>query len=519
MLYNSVFNRGPEVYPDKVALVDGTRRFTYADAGARWNRLANALLGLGLEKGDRIGVLMKNCAEWVDVYAAAAKIGVVVGGINYRLPRAGLKGVLQDLGCRAVLVDPASLAVIHSLRSELPFLQCCICVGREESGFLEYESLLSRFPATAPTAPVNDDDPANIVYTSGTTGEPKGCVTSRRTHWMRSCSMAMNGEIRPEDVYVNAFPLFHVAVNVTLAILLRGGTNVMMNDWDAREFCRLVQEQRITRAFLAPSVLNLILNFPDLDRYDLSSLGLIGYGASPMPPEILRKAMQRLPACRFVQTYGGSETFTSVVMTPEEHVEALNGDMTLQKRLAAAGRPGIFHSVRVVANDGADVTPGSVGEIIVKGGNLMSGYWRKPEATAESLRDGWYYTRDLATVDEHGFIYVVDRKSHMIITGAENVYPALVEAVLYEHPKILVAAVLGVPDDKWGEAVKAVVVPREGETLTSDEVIDFCRPRLANYAKPKSVDIVESLPLLPTGKLDRVSLRERYWHGRTRRVN
>ncbi len=508
MLLKEVYNRGPKLYPDKEAIVDGSRRFTYREWGERHNRLANALLGLGLQKGDVLGVLLKNSAEYLDALAATAKTGIILGGINYRLNTDGIKGVIEDLGCRVLLVHSEYVEIIDAIRSQIPFLKIYVSVGCEKNGMIEYEALLEQYPAIEPEVQTEDDDPDLIVYTSGTTGNPKGCLTARKQTLCRISQLAINIEMTETDRYINVFPIFHVAVNITQAIIFRCGTNVIMRDWDVREFCRLVAEEKITKTTLAPVFINFILNFPGVEKYDLNTIQQVRYGAAPMAPEILKRIARLLPNSDFHQTYGGSETSEVVALTVKDHQEALNGGEAASKRLASCGKQALYHVVRVVNTDGEDVEPGEVGEIIVKGGGVMLRYWRKPEATAEKFKDGWLYTVDLATVDEDGYIYIVDRKNNMIITGGENVYPAKVESVLYEMPEIEEAVILGVPDDKWGEAVKALIVLKAGYTLTQSEVVDFCAQRLANYEKPKSVGFIDALPHLPTGKLDRVTLKK-----------
>jgi len=249
---------------------------------------------------------------------------------------------------------------------------------------------------------------------------------------------------------------------------------------------------------------------PDLKEYNLQTLKQIRYGTAPMAPEILKRIIQLLPDCDFLQTYGGSETSEVAALTAKDHRDALAGGVEEQKRLYSAGKATYLHNVRVVKEDGTDVRPGEIGEIIVKGPGIMARYWKMPKETAEKFKDGWMYTVDLATVDEDGYIYIVDRKSNMIITGGENVYPARIESVLYEIPEIAEAAVVGVPDDTWGETVKAIIVLKPGEKLTQEQVVRFCAKRLANYEKPKSVDFVDSLPYLPMSKLDRVTLKMKY---------
>jgi acyl-CoA synthetase (AMP-forming)/AMP-acid ligase II len=513
MMLKEVFNRGVKLFPHKEAMIDGARRFTYKEAGDRWNRLANALIDCGLKKGDRLGFLLHNCAEIIDAYAAASKTGVVVGGINYRLSPEGMQKVIEDLGCRVLLVGAEFVATINSLRPYLPFLETCISVGAEGKGMLEYESLLAKASSAEPHLHTPADALAHIIYTTGTTGAPKGAIATRQIAMNRISSAAIELSIDVSDRFVMVFPLFHVGIYIPLGFLFRGATIAILREWDPMEFCRVVQEEKINKTNLAPVVVNFLVNWPDAANYELGSLQLLMYGAAPMPMETLRRAMELLPGCSFLQCYGSSESFGAVYLKPEEHAAALSGSSESVRRMGSCGRQAVFSLARVVNEEGLDVKPGEVGEILLGGGLIMTGYLNKPEETAEAMQNGWLHTKDLGMMDEEGYIYLVDRKAFMIITGAENVYPAQVENVLFDHPKIAEAAVLGVQDDTWGEAVKAVVVAKKGELLTQEEVIEFCRSRMANYAKPKTVDFVDALPHTATGKIDKLALKQRYSGG------
>jgi len=511
MLLREVFNTGPKLFPNKVAIIDGRRRFTYREMGERWNRLANALMALGLRKGDYLGFLLKNCTEVIEAYGAGAKAGVAVGGVNYRLSPAGVKTVLEDMRCRVLLVGDEFVDMINSVRTQLPFLETCISVGCEGEGMMEYESLLKKASPTEPDIQTGIEDLAHIVYTSGTTGVAKGAMATRQIAVNRICTIAIELSADASDKFIKVFPLFHVGFYVALAFIFRAATLALLKDWDPRDFCRIVETEKINKTNLAPVMVNFVLNSPDVNEYDLSSLELLMYGGAPMPMETQKRVMKLLPGCKFIQCYGCSETSSLVWLRPEDHASALSGTTGSMQRMGSCGRQGALSIAKVVNKDGTDVKPGEVGEIILGGGNIMTGYLNRPIETAEALRNGWFNTKDLAKVDEDGYIYIVDRKNFMIITGGENVYPAQVENVLFSHPKIAEAAVLGVPDDTWGEVVKAVVVVKPGEAVTQEEIIDFCRPRMANYAKPKSVDFVDALPHMPTGKIDKLILKKRYW--------
>ncbi|ABB32473.1 acyl-CoA synthetase, AMP-forming [Geobacter metallireducens GS-15] len=510
MLLKEIFNRGPKLFPTKSAIIDGDRRFTYREAGDRWNRLANVLVDCGLKKGDCLGFLLMNCAEIIDAYAAGAKAGVAVGGVNYRLAPEGIKKVIEDMGCRVLLVGAEFVDTINSLRPHLPFLETCISVGTKVTGMHEYESIIAKASTMEPDVSTSGEDLAHIIYTTGTTGAPKGAMATRQIAMNRISSELIELYVDVDDRFLNVFPLFHVGFYTSLAFLSRGATVAILREWDPQKFCSSVQDYKINKTNLAPVVVNFLVNWADAAKYDLNSLQLIKYGAAPMPMETLKKAMKLLPDCKFTQCYGCSESFGVVYLRPEEHAAALNGSSESVRRMGSCGREAAFCIVRVVNEKGQDVKPGEVGEILIGGGLVMTGYLNKPEETAEAIRSGWLHTKDMAMVDDEGYIYLVDRKAFMIITGGENVYPAQVENVLHDHPKIAEVAVIGVQDDTWGEAVKAVVVPKKGEILTEEEVIEFCRPRMANYAKPKTVVFTDALLHTATGKIDKLALKKKY---------
>lgn len=511
MMLKEAFEAGPRRYPEKIGVVDGTRRVTYEALGKRWNRLANALMDLGVCKGDCLCVLMKNCLEIIDANAAAVKIGAMIATINYRLDAGAIEASLHDTQCTALIVGCEFTDIIAAMRSRLPFLKACISVGGEADGMMEYERLIQSQPGEEPMVPVRETDPAVINFTSGTTGMPKGAVATRGTVVYRLCHAAMELGMAPGDHYLVALPMVHIGANMpALATIFQCATLIIQRDWDPMEFCRLVQDERVTKSILTPGLLSFVLNFEGVAEYDLRSFERLQYGGAPMPVATMKKAMTLMPKCKFQQGYGTSETFTQSLLRFEDHAAAVAGSDSAQKKLASVGKEASLCRIRVVRPDGADVAVGEVGEIVLGGPMVMQGYLNNPEATADRLRGGWFYTGDLATEDEDGYVYLVDRKNRMIITGGENVYPAQVENVLSAHPDIAAVAVLGVPDETWGEAVKAVVVVNRGETLTPDGVIDFCRDKMAAYAKPKSVEFVDRLPYLVTGKLDYVTLKRQY---------
>jgi long-chain acyl-CoA synthetase len=321
-------------------------------------------------------------------------------------------------------------------------------------------------------------------------------------------------------VFLHAGPMFHLATfPAVINITLNGGAHAILPKFDLKNLMEVIERDRVTSTVLVPTMINFLINHPDIGKHDLSSLRRITYGAAPMPLELLKRAMKVFPEVEFFQGYGQSESSPLLTtLMPEDHV--IEGPERITRRLASCGRPVIGVEVEVVDENGGAVKPGEVGEVVARGPNVMMGYWKRPEETATTLLRGWLHTGDMATIDEDGYIYLVDRKKDMIITGGENVYSTEVENVIYQHPAAREAAVIGVPDDKWGEAIKAIVTLKVGASLTESELIGFCASRLADYKVPKSVEIRDGeLPKSATGKILKKELREPYWQGHNRRIN
>jgi acyl-CoA synthetase (AMP-forming)/AMP-acid ligase II len=381
-----------------------------------------------------------------------------------------------------------------------------------------YEGLVSDGSGRHPDVDLSPDDLYGLFYTSGTTGVLKAAMITYR-NWITSARQrVMDSGLTPGYDVVTGYiaPVTHAAGLLVLPTLIRGGVNVLLRTFDPELLFQTIQNEKISVIVLIPVMINLILTHPALKKYDLSSLRHIYYGAAPMAPDRIQKALEAFgPILR--QQYGQTEsTGVGSLLSAEDHVT--RGDPRRVERLASAGRPEFECEIRVVDESGTDVATGEVGEIVMRGDNVMAGYWKAPDLTAATLVDGWLHTRDMGRFDEDGYLYLVDRKSDMVISGGFNIYPNEVENVLVSHPAVFEAAVIGVPDEVWGEAVKAVVVLRPGATATEEELIEHCRERLASYKKPKSVEFVHELPKTATGKVLRRLVREPYWVGQKRRV-
>ncbi len=518
MIVNDLLRRGAKLHPDRTAIRCGGRDWSYAELNARVNRLAGGLWRRGLRKGDRIAILAASCTQYVETYLASARIGVVTIPLNARLKGDELSYIIDHGEAKALLVGAEFVELIASIRAGLLQVRHFVCIGAPAAGWDGWDSLLDGPGVSEPAVQVAESDALIQLYTSGTTGTPKGAVLTHRNVLTNALGCCLEQDIRPRDNWLMVLPLYHVAgFTLCVSALLMGGMVTIHPAFQPADVVRSIAQDRITHVALVPVMMSFLLRVPDLAQADFSSLRCVVYGAAPIAPHVLEQLM-RVLGCNFIQGYGLTEAAAFVsLLRAEDHVA--DGSPEQIRRLASIGREIIGAEVKVVDEHGADVAPGAVGEIVVRGDNVMHGYWKMPDETAEALRDGWLHTGDLATVDDAGYIFIVDRSKDMIISGGENIYPREIEQVLLTHPAVADAAVIGVPDEVWGEAVKALVVPKEGQAPTAQEIVDFCAAKLAGYKKPKSVEFTAELPRNAMGKVLKRSLREPYWQGHERRVH
>lgn len=503
-------------YGDRVAVVDGQRSLTFREVESRSNRLANALLALSPMPGTRVALLMANRLEFVEADFAIVKTGKVKLPINPRLVDREREHLLENSGAQILIVESGFAEFVESTWPRLPALETVISLDGAISGALDYASLLEKASAAAPQIVPDEESASFILYTSGTTGRPKGAVNSHRGRRAATLTMlAEEIEAAPGDAMVHVGSVAHGSGSKILAYYLRGARNIMVAKWDPQAFLRLVESERATGSFMVPTMMASLCEEAARGRFDLASLKTVSYGGAPIAPAKLQEAMRTIGNV-FVQVYGSCEApHPLTILTREEHRLAAADPA----RLATIGRLTHQTAIRLVDAEGNEVAAGENGEMQVRGPHVMAGYWDNPEATAGVMKDGWYCTGDIARQDEQGYFYIVDRSRDMIISGGLNVYPAEVESILHEHPAVGEVAVVGVPDERWGEAVKAVVVLRAGAGATEAELVEHCRTRLAGYKKPQSVDFVKELPKGSTGKILKREIRERYWQGVTRRVH
>jgi acyl-CoA synthetase (AMP-forming)/AMP-acid ligase II len=515
-----LFRRTVRYYAGRVAVKHGERALTYAELGAEVNRLANALAGIGLRPGERLALLMWNCPEYVVCDFAAATGGLVKVPLNHLLTRDEVKFRIDDSEAAAVVCDEYFAPMVEELAADCPSLRHRVCIteaGRPApAGFTPFADLLARGAARDPDITVGHEDLVGIMYTGGTTGRSKGVMHTHKSVEAICFSETLEMDIARGDVLLQVAPLPHATQFMLLPGFLRGGTHVLMKKFDPDEVLRTIDRERVSWMFMVPTMIYVLLDEPGIRTYDRTSLKTVIYGAAPMSPDKLERAIEAMGSV-FLQVYAQMEVANqTTTLTKEDHVEALR---TARHRLGSCGRPIAMTQVRLVDPDDHDVPVGEAGEILIRGPHMMRGYWRREEETAKTMRGGWIHSGDVAKADEDGFIYIVDRAKDMIISGGMNVYSVEVENVLMEHRDIREACVIGVPDDKWGEAVVALVVGREGARLDSQEVIGFVGRKLATYSRPKRVEFVSEIPKTPYGKMDKKAMRARFWGDQQRQVH
>ena len=506
-----------ETTPDRAAIrVDGAV-WTYADLHERSVRCVAALRGLGVKPGDRVGWLALNHPDYITLMCACFRVGAVLVAINARLVAREIAYVLGDAGINVLVSDTAFLPLVIEAQAVTGLATVLLLDAPHDGRPAFAEFVTGHAPDTAPIAAAPDDI-AIQMYTSGTTGFPKGALLSHRQLLAAIAKPdriegAARSQWRDDDVSLVAMPVFHVSGALWLLVgMANAAPSVILPRPDIAGIVAAIVEHRITHLVLVPAVLLAISQYLEQAPADLSCVRELMYGASPIPLDVLRRSILAFPGARFTQVYGATETSASVTyLPPEDHDPAGN------ERMRSCGKPYPGDVIRIVDDHGHDLPARAVGEILISSPGNMTGYHNKPAATAKALIDGWYHSGDAGYLDEDGYLYIHDRVKDMIVSGAENIYPAEVENALHEHPAVADCAVIGVPDDKWGEAVKAIVVAKA--PVTADELIAFARDRIAGYKLPKSVDFIDVLPRNPSGKILKKDLREPYWAGRTRKVN
>jgi long-chain acyl-CoA synthetase len=503
--------------PHAVATVCGARRRSFGDIAERVARFAGALRHLGVRPGERVGLLSLNSDRYVEALMAVPWAGGAVNPVNTRWSAAEIAYSLDDCDTQVLLIDDPFVAKLPELRERSKALRTVVHVGDGPApdGLASYEALV------AAHAPVDDamrrgDDLAGVFYTGGTTGFPKGVMLSHTNLAVNGLAYAAEGAAHERSVGLHAAPMFHIADNLLLnGLWTVGARQICLPAFDPVAVMRAIETERVTTTLLVPTMIQMLVDHPALPQHDLSSLELLFYGASPISEAVLDRAQRALPGAALMQGYGMTEVAPlATILPPALHT----AEGRTRGKLRSAGRPAFCAQVRIVDEHDTEVPRGTVGEIAVRGPGVMLGYWNRPDETAQALRDGWMHTGDAGRMDDDGYVFVVDRLKDMVITGGENVYSVEVENALAQHPAVTACAVIGVPDDAWGERVHAVVVLKPGAQATLDDLREHCRTRIAAFECPRSAEFVAALPLSGAGKVLKTALRAPHWVGRERNV-
>jgi len=520
MNLSMLLTKTARLFPDKFGLIHGSKQLTYAQVNIRANRLASALRNLGIRRGDNIAILQYNYPEFYESLFACFKLGCGAVPINFRLHPKEFAFIIDHSEAKALILSEEFNTSILEVRKHIPATRHLITLAGAGGELLDYEKLLAEGSAEFVDADVEPDDLAWLFYTSGTTGMPKGAMLTHRN--LLAMTMNFYTDIcpgfGPHDAILHAAPLSHGSGLYGLPNIGKGATNFILESksFDSELVFKTIEKYRITNMFVAPTMIKMMINHPAVTICDHGSLRSLNYGGAPMLVEDLKEAIQKLGPC-LVQLFGQGESPMTITYLPHwDHV--LEGTEVQRKRLGSAGIPRTDVEVKIFDQNDNELPRGDIGEIVTRSDLVMKGYWKNPEATADTLKNGWLHTGDMGYMDENDYLFIMDRSKDMIISGGENIYPREIEEVLIRHPAVDEVSVIGVPDDRWGEAIKAVVVLAPEKTATEDELIAYCKENIASYKKPKSVDFVEELPKNNYGKILKRELRESYWRNHDRKV-
>jgi long-chain acyl-CoA synthetase len=503
--------------PEQVAIVYGDREVTWRELHERSSRLANALAAAGVQANDRIARIEKNAPDYFELAFAASKLNAVLVDVNWRLAPAEMRQIVDDAGAKVLFVGEELAPHLDKIESELASVTTTVLLGAADATRPAIDAWASEHPSDDPGVEGTAQDVCLQLYTSGTTGLPKGVMLSNENLFSFIDEVPKQWEFTPESVSHVVMPTFHIAGSGWgLVSLAMGSRMILDREVNPVQILQEVEAHGITHAIYVPAVLQFLQIVPNAHDHDLTSMQLVAYGASPITEPVLRAAMEQFATAKFVQVYGLTETTGAVVQLDAEDHDPQNRPELLR----SAGKPYPWIELRVVGADGEDVAPGEIGEIWMRGVQVMVGYWNNPEETARAITpDGWFRSGDAGYLDADGYLFLHDRVKDMIVSGGENVYPAEVENAVMGCPGVADVAVIGVPDERWGEAVKAIVVKKADAEVTADEVIAWARERIAGFKVPKTVDFVDELPRNPSGKILKKDLRAPYWEGRERQIN
>ena len=516
----SLLTRAATSFPTHLAIACGEHCIDYREFNARTNRLAGALRRLGVSSGDNVSLLMYNRPEMLESMFACFKLGCAAVPLNFRLHPNEVAYIVDNSDSTAVIVSPEFSTPILSVRDRIPKARYLLAVEAPDGEFLDYESVLAEETVDFEDAEVEPDDVAWIFYTSGTTGAPKGAMLTHRN--LVAMTMNFYADICPgfgfEEAVLHAAPLSHGSGCYALPNIGKAAANIIPSapSFDASAVLQAIETHRVTNMFAAPTMIRMLMDAPDFARYDLGSMRALAYGGAPMLVDDMVEAMEKFGPC-LVQLYGQAESPMTISYLPHQG-HTPDGTPGQSRHLASAGIARTDVEVKIFDGDDRELDPGEMGEIVTRSDLVMKGYWRNPEATAETLRNGWLHTGDMGYLDEAGYLFIMDRSKDMIISGGENIYPREIEEVIVQHPAVREVAVVGIPDPVWGEAVMAIVSPVPGQDVTEAALIELCQAQIAGFKKPKSVEFVDELPKNNYGKILKRELRDRYWADAERKV-
>jgi fatty-acyl-CoA synthase len=518
LLVNDFLRKAVTQYGKKVGIVDGEKRFTYAQFGTRVNQLSNALLSLGVKKGDRVAVIDINTHRLLEMYYGVPQIGAVLLPINIRLSTKEITYILNDSEAKILFVNETMLNLVE--KEELRFVESYILMRDEDRNRVatekyEYEALLKQVsPVLENHVEIDENSPAEMFYTSGTTAKPKGMFYTHRLLWIAATKDLFGGGVDDSTIYLQAIPLFHAnGWRKPHTITAVCGRHVILRQFRPEVVCDLIQREKVTFLEMVPTMADTLTSYEDLNKYDLSSLKRIAIGGASMTRATHKALIDKFPGCFVFAGYGMSETAScGTTSFLKDHLR----DLPEEEKIRLAGKAGFEDAVsmvRVVNQDGKDVLPNGkeMGEIIFRGNTVIDKYWKLPDETRNTIIDGWLYSGDIAVIDENGYIEIVDRKKNIIISGGENIGSVEIEDVIRSHPAVADVAVVAAPHEKWGETPAAIVVLKESQKLDAEELTSFCRKRLAGFKIPRIIEFCDTLPKSGTGKILKAKLKEKYW--------
>jgi acyl-CoA synthetase (AMP-forming)/AMP-acid ligase II len=510
MLTGDMLRRSAARFPEKTAILWQGQSLSYAELDAAANRLANALIGGGLRKQAKVGIISRNRTEYGITFFGVARSGGVLVNVSVLYSPDELAYVLDKAEVETLIYEDIFAEKVAAVRPKLKRLGQLVRIGSPGDGAPEFGDFIASATDAPPDIDIDERDPFCMTYTGGTTGRPKGVLCSHRNRAVTAHTVMVEEAIDERDVVGIVTPLFHVAaLNIMFQpAVLAGATSTFLSKWSVADFAVMARDTGMTAAFMVPTQISIVVSDPEFDASAFSTWRKLSFAGAPMPDWVQRAVMDKLPEVKMTQIYGQSEVG---VLTSLRH-------WYLPDKLGSIGRQVYNVDVAVVDPEGRPVKPGEIGEIVSQGDNVMLEYYNEPEQTAAFWRHGWGWTGDVGTIDEDGFITLVDRSKDMMISGGENVYPKEIENVLYEHPDVAECAVFGVPDDKWGEIPAAYVVLKAGGAVTEDELVEHCAARLARFKRPRIVEFVEGFPKTPIGKIQKNVLRERYWAEREKKI-